>query len=92
MFSYGAVGEKRLVEGPSDCPNIIIRHGCDRRQTIGLPAGISAGDGFPITGPGRVACQEGENDKNGYLMYFHSELLRFGKKNFARGHLLATKG
>src|SRR5947199_2059425 len=73
MFSYGAVSVELRAEGPSDCPNIIIRHGCDRRQTIGLPAGISAGDGFPITGPGRVACEQGENDENRCMAYFHCE-------------------
>src|SRR5438552_11197116 len=50
MFSYGAVSVELRVVGPSDRPNIIIRHGCDRRQTISLSACIRASDDFPIGG------------------------------------------
>src|SRR5438045_4278793 len=73
MFSYGAVSVELRVEGPSDCPNIIIRYSCDRRQTISLPARIRAGDGFPIGRPGRVACQQAENDEDRCMAYFHCE-------------------
>src|ERR1700730_17691777 len=31
MFNYGAVSVELRVEGPSDCPNIIIRHSCHGR-------------------------------------------------------------
>src|SRR5947208_2900164 len=91
MFSYGAVSVELRLEGPSDRPNIIIRHRCDRRQTISLPASISAGNNFPIGGSGRVGGEQAENDKNGCMTYFHCELFLPMANNKVRPRLLSGK-
>src|SRR5262245_51246682 len=63
MFGHGPISVPGLIPAPADGPNIVVRHGGDGSQGVGVRAKIGALHHLPVGGESRRATQEREGNK-----------------------------
>lgn len=74
MFNHRAVSAQLLIVGRADRPDIIVSHGRDREQGIGLRSRIWTRDNLPIGGEDCVGNGQSEQHESGCASNFHVSL------------------